>query len=182
MGIDIACAVVLTIAFFRGFRSGFIMALFTIAAYVIGVFATMHLSFVISDYVSTNFNVPGTWLPLLAFALTFGIVVIVVIAIGKMIEKGLKHVLPTTFNRFLGSLLYLVFAIILLTLVYEVGTSASIFKENLIAHSYMAPYLEAASSIIQDNIGDTIPFVKGLFNDIDAYFEELSDKVSKASL
>jgi membrane protein required for colicin V production len=180
MGIDLACGVVLAIAFFRGYNKGLIMAVFTIAGYVIGVFATMHLSFLISDYLSSNFNIPGTWLPFLAFALTFSAAVLIVNFIGKIIEKGLTRVLPTSFNRFLGSILYLGFAIILLSMIYEVATTASIFKEDLIASSFMAPHLETFTGIIEQNFGGVIPFVKNLFNEIDIYFQTLSGKIISA--
>jgi membrane protein required for colicin V production len=177
MGIDIACYVIFAFAFYRGYQKGLIMSVFTVAAYLAGAFATMHLSFVISDYMARNFNLPGTWLPLISFALTFGITVMLIRLIGKAIEKGMNKVLPTSFNRFLGSMLYLICGIVLLTLLYDVAVSANIFKEDLIAKSFMAPHLEQFGAIIKDNIGDVVPFVKGLFHEIDQYFKEIANRV-----
>lgn len=178
MAIDIACLVILAFAFFRGYKKGLIMAVFTVVSYVVGAFATMHLSFVASDYISSNFNIPGTWLPLVAFAVTFGIVVLVIRWLGKLIEKAMMKVLPTAFNRFLGSILYMALALILLSLVYNVAFTADVFKDDLIARSVFAPHLGNFADMIHDNIGDVIPFVERLFNEIDAYFEEAAGKIS----
>jgi membrane protein required for colicin V production len=178
MGIDIACLVVLAFAFYRGYQKGMIMAVFTVASYIIGAFAMLHLSFLVSDYITNNFNVSGTWLPILAFALTFSLAVLLIRWIGKLIEKGMTRVIPTSFNRFMGSLLYITMALIILSLIYNVAGAAEIFQDDLVATSIMAPHLEKFALIIQNNIGDVIPFVERLFNDIDSYFEEAAVKIA----
>jgi membrane protein required for colicin V production len=177
MAIDIACLVVLAFAFFRGYKRGLIMAVFTVAAYVIGAFATMHFSFLVSDYLAANFNISGTWLPIVAFAITFFLVVLLVRWLGKLMEKAMTRVLPTAFNRFIGSLVYMSLALVLLSLLYNVASAGDVFKDDLVARSVFAPHLDNFAGLIHDHIGDVIPFVEQLFDRIDAYFEEAAGKI-----
>lgn len=178
MGIDIVCLVVMAFAFYRGYQKGLIMAVFSVAAYIIGAFATLHLSFLVSDYLAASLNVAGAWLPLLAFALTFALVVVIVNLIGKVIEKMMTRVIPTSFNRFLGSLLYMVLALVLLSLLYDVASTGDVFTEELIGQSRFAPHLADFALQIRSSLGGVIPFIEQLFQEIDLYFEEAADTIS----
>jgi len=174
MGIDIAVAVVLAIAFFRGYKQGFVMSIFTVVSYLVGFFVTMHLSFLVSDYLASNFNFSGKWMPIVAFILTFSTVVLLVKFLGKIVEKAMTKILPTLFNRLLGSTLWMLVGIIILSLLFQVMLSGNIFKPALLEASVTAEYLEQSGTFIKENMGEALPAVRNLFKDVDEYFRGLN--------
>lgn len=178
MGIDILCVLVLFIAFFKGFKQGIIMSVFSVASLLIGFFVTMHFSFLVSDYLVNNTNIGGRYLPIVAFTITFTTVAMLVRWLGKLIERGVNKLLPTTFNRLLGAGLWMALAVLLLSQAYQLMDNGNIFKDDLKTASVAVPYLEDIGGVLEDNIGDLIPFVKGLYKEADEYFKSLSEQVS----
>ena len=177
MGIDIVIAILLVIAFLKGYSQGIIMSVFSFAAYLIGFFVTMNLSFIVSDYLSNNLNIPGKWLPIIAFILTFATVVLLVKMVGKLIEKGMSRILPTMFNRLLGSALWITIVVILSSLLLQVLLAGNLFEPRLLESSIAFPYLEEVGLFIKENIGDVIPLIKNLFHDVDEYFKGLPEVI-----
>jgi len=149
------------------------MSIFTAVSYLVGFFVTMHLSFLVSDYLTTNFNFSGKWMPIVAFILTFSTVVLLVKFLGKIIEKGMTRILPTMFNRLLGSVLWMTVGLTIISLLFQVMLAGNLFKPNLLEASTTAPYLEQAGAFVKENMGDVLPVIKNLFRDVDEYFRNL---------
>ena len=78
MGIDVAFIIVMAIAVIKGFSKGFVVALFSFLAYIIGLAAALKLSVVVAHHFGSSWNASGKWIPVLSFALVFIIVVFVV--------------------------------------------------------------------------------------------------------
>ncbi len=168
----------MVVAFIKGYREGFIMSIFSLVSYLAGFFAAMHFSFVIADYITTSFRIPEEYIPIIAFVLLFILVILIVRMIGKLIEKGLGKLLPTVFNRLVGSFLWMVIAVIILSLLYQLGDSADLFTDTAKEGSISVPFLAKTNLIIRDNIGEVIPFLNGLYEQIDEYFRGIADTIS----
>ena len=84
----------------RGFRKGFFGELFSILAMIIGAWATVRFT----DYTCSllEWDNPNQWL--LAAGITFIVVVIVVLIIGKVCKSVFNFVLPDFFDKLLGLL------------------------------------------------------------------------------
>ncbi len=177
MGIDIAVAIVLVLAFIKGYKDGLIMSVFSVSAYLVGFFAAMHFSFIVANYLTTNFNIPEQWIPIIAFILLFIAVIFIVRFLGKFIEKLLKKVLPTMVNRLFGSALWMFIAVVIFSLLYQVLDSANLFTSELKNSSVTVPYLRDSADFIKENIGEVIPFIKNLYQQIDDYFREMATQV-----
>ncbi len=82
----------------KGFRKGFFSELFSILALIIGGWATVHFT----DYTCSllHWENPNKWL--LAAGITFIVVVIVVLVIGKICKSLFNFVLPDFFDKLLG--------------------------------------------------------------------------------
>jgi membrane protein required for colicin V production len=177
MGIDIAIAIVVFIAFIKGFTEGIIRSFFSISAYIVGFFAAMHFSFVVSDYLHTHFNLPPQWLPIISFVLMFLMVMILVQLVGNLIEKIAGIALPTVFNKLAGGLFWAVFGCILMSLFIQFLDSADLFKDSLKQSSATMPYVEKVNTIFRNRIGELLPVVKNLYQQIDNYFEALANQI-----
>lgn len=177
MGIDIAVAILMVFAFIKGYRDGIIMSIFSVFSYLIGFFAAMHFGFVFANYLSQNFNIPEQWLPIIAFVLLFVIVILLVRFLGKFVEKVFKKVLPTQFNRLMGSALWMFICFVIASILFMVLDSANLFTDSLKATSVTLPYLKASANFLTESVGDIIPFLKNFYKEIDDYFRELANRV-----
>src|SRR5207245_156774 len=74
MIIDIAYLCFLVLAVFRGLQKGFIIAVFSFFAVIIGLAAALKLSTVVAGWLGTNINVSARFLPILAFILVMIVV------------------------------------------------------------------------------------------------------------
>src|SRR6478672_12499601 len=104
--IDFVLVILLIVAIFKGLRNGFVLAIFSFLAFVIGLAAALKLSTVVAGYLDTNTNVSHRWLPVLAFAIVFLIVVFLVKLSAKAIEGALKIVMLGWLNKLGGVLFY----------------------------------------------------------------------------
>ena len=81
MIIDIGFLVVMIFAIFKGLRKGFILGIFSLLAFIIGLAAALKLSAVVAAYLQKDVVTASRWLPVFAFLLVF-IVVILLVGIG----------------------------------------------------------------------------------------------------
>lgn len=119
---DILVLGFLALFLINGFRKGFIISLATLVALVLGIYLAVHFSNYIQDILVDKFHPSRTWLPYLSFSLTFLIVALLVILVAKLLEKVIDLVGLGIFNKIAGALLGLlkglVFASIILFVVY----------------------------------------------------------------
>jgi len=102
--LDIIIFCILGLLVFNGIRKGFILSLATLIALVLGIWAAIHFSGYISNFLVKLFHPTGNWLSVLSYALTFLLVVIGVIVIAKLLEKVVKTVGLGIPNRIIGGL------------------------------------------------------------------------------
>ena len=69
--IDIIFAILIIIAIFKGLRRGFIVAVFSIIGFIVGLAAALKLSALVAVYLQNSIAVAGKWLPFISFALVF---------------------------------------------------------------------------------------------------------------
>ena len=86
MFIDVVCLLLLLWAIFKGLRNGFIVGVFSFLAFIIGLAAALKLSTVAAEYIGANTNIGERWIPFIAFAAVFLIVVLLVRLGAKAIE------------------------------------------------------------------------------------------------
>ena len=78
MLIDIIFLVIIIIAAIRGIQRGFIVAIFSVIAIIIGLAAAMKLSTVAADYLDDSVSVSAKWLPVISFIVVFLLFTLVV--------------------------------------------------------------------------------------------------------
>jgi membrane protein required for colicin V production len=179
MGIDIAIALVVFIAFIKGYQEGLIMSLFTISAYIVGFFAALHCSFVIANYLQSSINIPQQWIPIVSFILLFLAVMVIVRLFGKILEKVFGKLLPTSLNKFAGGLFWALFGFILMALFIHLLDGAELFTQTIKASSATMPYIEKANVLVKSRIGEIFPFISNLYQEIDDYFETLANQIKE---
>src|SRR5437762_11559934 len=107
MLIDIVFIILVIIAIFKGYTKGFIVAVFSLLAIVVGLAAAIKLSVVTAGLLKNAIHVAAKWLPVIAFAVVF-IIVVLLVRLGAMaIQKATELVMLGWVNKLAGSILYM---------------------------------------------------------------------------
>jgi membrane protein required for colicin V production len=154
--VDIVILVILSLLVFNGLRKGFIISLASLVALVLGVWGSMHFSYFISPILQKLLHPSGTWLPILSFAITFVLVIIVVFLIAKAIEKLVDLAGMSFFNHLAGAFLGLIKGLILASVMIYIVTSFDT-KQKLI------PPGTKEKSLLYGYVEKVFPEILGIF-------------------
>lgn len=176
MIIDIIALVLVVMAVFKGLRNGFVLAVFSLLAFIIGLTAAMKLSAVAAEYIGENVNVSQRWLPVLAFALVFIIVVILVRLGAKAIEGVLRVAMLGWLNRLAGVVLYVLLYFFVFSLFLFYAEQLNIIKPETTAASATYPFIHSLGPVVTNALGAILPFFKGMFAELESFFDGVAEK------
>lgn len=114
--LDIFLLVPLAYGAWRGFRKGLIIEIFTLLAIVVGIYMAVHFSDLVSNKINNNIGEEYSSTPAIAFTLTFLAVGALIYFGGIALEKVIKVVNLSVFNRLLGLLFGTIKALYLLSI------------------------------------------------------------------
>jgi membrane protein required for colicin V production len=176
MLIDVVFLVLLLIAFVKGLRKGFIIAVFSLVGFILGLAVAVKLSAVAAGYIGRTVNVSERWLPLIAFFAVFIAVVILVQLGARALQGALELAMLGTLNRMLG----VVFYILLYTFIYSIVlfylTQSNFIKPDGAAASVTYPYIEPLGPKVMDVLGAVLPFFKNMFAQLKDFFSGVLQK------
>ena len=161
------------LACIKGLRKGFIIALFSIIGFIVGLAAAIKLSAFVATRLSTSINVSGKWLPALSFLLVFIVVVILINLGARLIQKTFEMALLGWVNRIAGLVLYVLLYSILLSIFLFYAVQLHVIKPETIATSQVYPYLQPLGPKVIDAFGSIVPLFKDMFSSLESFFEKL---------
>lgn len=178
MLIDFSFAILMVIAIIKGYRKGFIVAVFSIVAFIIGLAAAIKLSSMVAGYLQHTVNVSDRWLPFIAFALVFFVVVVLVKLGARFIEKAFQAAMLGWLNRIGGILLYSALYLIIFSIFIFYAEKLVLIKPETIEASQTYSYIQPWGPTVIDNFGKLIPIFKNMFIELGDFFDSLSNKIS----
>lgn len=182
--LDIIIGIVLIIFAFSGLRKGLIMEAFSLASYVIGIYGALFFSETVSNWLADAINVTPEYLTLVAFILTFIVVVILVRYLGRLISAiveaihlGFVDKIGGFFFGILkGALLLSIFIMVLN--VFGVG---DVINKDLRKNSFLYTQTENIANILYSNQELVKDSMRRNFNKgkdiIDDGFDKLEDVI-----
>lgn len=102
--LDVVILIPILLALWRGFKRGLILELATLVGLALGIYAGLHFSYYASDLLQSKLEIESEHLPILSFAVTFLVVVIAVFLLGKALERIVKMIALSFFNKLAGAL------------------------------------------------------------------------------
>jgi membrane protein required for colicin V production len=162
MVFDVVFLLILVWAAYRGFSKGVILQVATLVALILGIFGAIKFSSFTSSLIIDNTNISGEYLPIISFALTFILIVIVVHLLARVVEKLVQAVALGFLNRLAGALFSMTkFALIIsgiLVVLNTIHANYSFLPEDKVEQSLMYrplsnfapsifPYLQFESGI-----------------------------------
>ena len=130
---------------YKGFRNGLIIELASLAALVLGIFIALHFSVYAKEFLIDNFEIADNYLNIIAFAITFIIVAVLVYLVGKIIHKLVSIVALGFLNRLAGGVFGLLKAALVLSVIlyFLNGFDSSLIKAEVKENSFLYEPVES---------------------------------------
>jgi membrane protein required for colicin V production len=161
-----------------GYRKGLIIEITTLIALLIGIIASLKLTFYIVE-VFSNFFQKSPYLPYVAFVLVFICFYMLVYLIGKKADNLLKAMNLNFFNRIAGAILGGVKIILIFSFLVWLTDLTNLIPQSKLDKSFFYRYFHDFAPAVVSFISSMIPYVKGIIGEIEAFFDQLVANLSK---
>ncbi len=151
--LDIILVVPIIWLMYRGYQKGFIIELSSLVALILGIYLAINFSGYASDFLTRNFNISDKYLNILAFIVTFMVVVFGVYMVGKILEQFINILLLGFINKIAGAAFGVIKAAFLISVVLWIinsfDMSRTVIKDSLRQGSILyEPIEQFAPSVI----------------------------------
>jgi|LZCG01.1.fsa_nt_gb membrane protein required for colicin V production len=102
--LDIIIGVPIIWLAYRGFTKGFVVEVTTLIALVAGIYAAINFSYFTTDILQDYFTLENKYMSILSFAITFIVIVFLVVMIGRIIEKFIDLIALGFLDKLAGGL------------------------------------------------------------------------------
>ncbi len=147
--LDLLLAIPLAYAAWKGFRKGFVIEVFTLLAFFVGIYAGIHFSDFTSNMIKEKMDVKSAYLPTISFTITFLIVGAIVFFAGKAIEQVVKITALSPMNKMgglvFGTLKMLLIVSVLLSIVESYSEKNDLIAEETREGSMLYKPVKAVS-------------------------------------
>jgi len=168
--IDLIIVIILGISLIRGFTEGFVREAASLAALILGIWGAIRFSTLTAGKLYDWFDMTGQYVGIIAFLVTFGIIVVLIHFVGIFVDKIVKAVSLGFLNRLLG----LVFGLLKSALIL------SVFFVILNAIDARRPFLpkeKIEESMFYNRISDFAPALFPVIGEGD--FRKSFDRIKK---
>lgn len=101
---DIIIAVLLIIGFVRGLLKGLFVEIASLVALIAGVYGAIHFSYFVGDFLAERVSWEERYITIVSFAITFGLIVLIIGLAGKMLTKMADFAALGLMNKILGGI------------------------------------------------------------------------------
>ena len=170
MKIDVLFLLFMVMATFRGLRQGFIIAVFSAIAIIVGLAAAIRLSAAVATNSSTPIHLSSRWLPVITFVLIFLAVVVLVRLGARLAEKAVDLALMGWLNKLAGVLLYAAVYMIILSVLLFYAVQLHLIAGKTLSASVTYPFIRPWGPVVIDEFGKFVPWFEGMFTRLEDFF------------
>lgn len=179
--IDITLGLLVFFSAISGFRKGLVVEMASLAALIFGIWGAIEFSYITTGFLTENFNIGTQYLNIIAFIITFVVIVILVHIVGNTLNKLIETAMLGFANKLAGMVFGVFRSILILSIILvvfdKIDEDVEILSANAKADSrFYEPIRNFAPSIF--------PFIDLWDNldDSDHKNEDVFDRVKKASV
>lgn len=173
MIIDILLLVIVCLGAIRGFFRGFILALFALVAYVLGLAAAMKFSHAMGEWLEPMIHAGARWMPLIAFLAVFTGVVLLVRWLALMLQRAIEGLTLGWANRLGGMLFYIVLYVTIYSILLFYVVKMRLIGQDTLQHSVTYPYLSMVAPKVIGVLGLALPWFRDIFERLDKFFDKV---------
>jgi membrane protein required for colicin V production len=180
MFIDLIVAVLLVLALYKGWRKGLIVGVFSFLAFIIGLAAAIKLSAVAATYIGEAVNISQRWLPVVAFAVVFLLIVLLVRLGAKALEGVVTVALLGWANKLGGIILFIVLYLFIFSILLFYAAQVHLINEQTAQASVTYAYLQPLGPKVINGLGVVLPFFKNMFGELLQFFDGAGSQAATA--
>jgi membrane protein required for colicin V production len=118
--IDAVIVIILVLSMLSGFINGFIKEVASLAALILGIWGAIRFSTFTAGKLYDYFDMTGQYVGIIAFVVTFGLIVVFIHFIGMVADKIVTSISLGFLNRILGIAFGLLKSILILSVIFVV--------------------------------------------------------------
>jgi membrane protein required for colicin V production len=118
--IDAAIVIILILSMVMGFINGFVKEVASLAALILGIWGAIKFSAFTAGKLYDYFDMTGQYVGLIAFIVTFGIIVVIIHFVGILADKIIDAVALGFVNRLLGIAFGLIKSVLIMSVFFVV--------------------------------------------------------------
>jgi membrane protein required for colicin V production len=161
---DIILAVLLLLGAWSGYRKGFLMALFSLAAVLLGIFGAYHLMGDGVVWLGSRLDADPKLMPYISFTIIFFVIVIAVKILGSVLRASITQTILGEADSVLGAILGILRYGFMLSALLWIMTSLHLnLPEDWRKGSVMLPVIEKTAPYLAGKAGSLFPSVESLF-------------------
>jgi membrane protein required for colicin V production len=177
MIIDAIFILLMVLAVIKGLRNGFVVAVFSFLAIIIGLAAAMKLSTAVAGWLKDSTSISAAWLPFLSFALVMVGVVFLIRLGAKLIESAMRMVMLGWLNKLSGIVLYAALYITIYSVVLFYADKLHWLKPGTFHDSRSYTFVQPWGPKAIEIFASLIPWFQGMFEELSHFFEGIPAKV-----
>lgn len=168
--IDTVIVVILIISMVMGFINGFVKEVASLAALILGIWGAIRFSAFTATKLYDYFDMTGRYVGLIAFIITFGVIVVGIHFVGLIVNKIVDAASLSFVNRLLGIVFGLLKSILILSVLFVVINTIN-ERINLLSKERIA------ESIFYNKISDIAPVIFPIIGE--GNFQQSFDRFKK---
>ncbi|HCU19761.1 MAG: hypothetical protein A2X05_00165 [Bacteroidetes bacterium GWE2_41_25] len=150
--IDMTIIVILILSMVMGFINGLIKEVASLAALILGIWGAIKFSAFTAEKLYDYFDMSGQYVGVVAFLITFGIIVVLIHFIGLIVNKIVDAAALSFVNRLLGIVFGLLKSVLILSVLFVVLNSIDarrsfLPKDTIEKSIFYNPISDIAASI-----------------------------------
>ncbi|NLA49331.1 MAG: CvpA family protein [Bacteroidales bacterium] len=150
--IDLIIVIVIIIAIIRGFTDGLIKEVTALAALILGIWGAVRFSSFTAGKLYEWFDMTGQFVGIMAFLITFGVIMIIIHFIGIIVDKIMDAVSLGFVNRLLGMLFGFLKSVLIMSVIFVIlnaidGIKSFLPKQTIANSRFYIPIADVAPMI-----------------------------------
>ncbi len=117
--IDATIVIILILSLVMGFINGLVKEVASLAALILGIWGAIKFSSFTAAKLYDYFDMTGQYVGLIAFIITFGLIVVVIHFVGIIADKIVNAVSLGFVNRLLGIVFSLIKSVLIMSVIFS---------------------------------------------------------------
>ncbi len=177
MVIDIIFFILMLSAIYKGYSRGFIIAVVSFIAIIIGLAAAVKLSVIVANWLRHTINVGSQWLPFLSFIVVMVSTILLLRLLANVLQKSVELLLMGWANKLGGIFFYAIIYTLIFSVVLFYANKLGTIKAETIAQSKCYYIVEPLGIKMINGFGKIIPTFKDLFIQLESFFGKIQQKI-----
>ncbi|MGB3076840.1 MAG: CvpA family protein [Chitinophagales bacterium] len=179
MWIDIIWMILALYGIWKGWTKGFILSVFTLLSWGIGIMAAIKLSTVTATALHDQLHIDSVYLPVISYVLVFVVIALVIYLVGKSLEKIIELAQMGFVNRISGVILYVAIYTVLFSIFIWLLDQVDLISTFVKHQSKTYSSISSISDFMIHHVSSFTPVVKNLFAEFQAMLDKITNSVQQ---